>query len=252
LFTLEGCPEIDARAPRVERIHMRIALFGYGKMGRIVEQIATHHGSEIVAIVDPVEGSRGELTDAEVSVDFTEPAAVMDNIRIACQAGLHIVVGTTGWYDRVDEARRLVDEAGLGLVHGSNFSIGVNLMFRVVSQAADLFGRFQNLYDPFVEEAHHKFKKDAPSGTALDLMRIVESEWGHSVPVASTRAGYTPGLHRVGFDSEADTFVMTHTARGRAGFAQGALLAAKWILGRKGFYDFTEVMDEQLLARPIM
>ncbi|HEY6329352.1 MAG TPA: dihydrodipicolinate reductase C-terminal domain-containing protein, partial [Blastocatellia bacterium] len=128
--------------------------------------------------------------------------------------------------------------------------IGVNLMFRVVSYASELFARFADLYDPFLEEAHHKFKKDAPSGTAADLKQIVESEFGRAVSVASTRAGYMPGLHTVGFDSEADTFVMTHTARGRGGFAEGALVAAQWIVGRKGFYDFTEVMDEELKGKP--
>jgi 4-hydroxy-tetrahydrodipicolinate reductase len=231
---------------------MRIALFGYGKMGHMIEQTASLHGSEVVAILDPIAGSRGDLGEAEICVDFTEPGAVIGDITTACMARLPIVVGTTGWYDHFPEARRMVEEAGIGLVHGSNFSIGVNLMFRVVSHAADLFSRFQNLYDPFVEEAHHKHKKDAPSGTALDLKQIVESEWGRDIPVASTRAGYMPGLHRVGFDSEADDLVITHTARGRAGFAEGALLAAKWVLGRRGFYDFTEVMDERLVAKAIM
>jgi len=210
------------------------------------------HDSEIVAIIDPAVGSRGEVTDAELCIDFTEPGAVLGNITTACLARLPMVVGTTGWSSQFPEARRLVEESGIGLIHGSNFSVGVNLMFRIVSHAADLFSRFQNLYDPFLEEGHHKFKKDAPSGTALDLKQIVESEWGREVPVACTRAGYTPGLHRVGFDSEADTLVISHSARSRAGFAEGALLAAKWILDRKGFYDFTEFMDEKLVAKAIM
>jgi 4-hydroxy-tetrahydrodipicolinate reductase len=221
-------------------------------MGRMVADAAERRDSQIVAIVDPQFEPRGELSDAEVCIDFTEPGAAFDNIKIACNARIPIVVGTTGWYDRVPEARRLVDQAGIGLVYASNFSIGVNLMFRIASHAAELFTHFPALYDPFIEEAHHKFKKDAPSGTALDLKQIVEAECNREVPTTSTRAGYMPGIHQVSFDSEADTLSVTHTARSRGGFAEGALMAAGWILGRRGFYEFTEIMDEQLSGKAIM
>jgi 4-hydroxy-tetrahydrodipicolinate reductase len=225
---------------------MKIALFGYGKMGRVIEQAAQRHDIEVVAVVDPLGGSRGDIGQAEVCLDFTEPGAALGNIGRAAGAGSSIVVGTTGWYDQLDEARHIVDAAGTGLVYGSNFSLGVNLMFRLVSRAAELFAPFLTSYDPFIEEAHHKFKKDAPSGTALTLRRIVESKCGCNVPTASIRAGYFPGAHTVGFDSEADTLEIRHTARGRAGFADGALLAAKWIRGRKGLYEFSQVIDETL------
>jgi len=225
---------------------MKIALFGYGKMGRVIEQAAQRHDIEVVAVVDPLGGSRGDIGQAEVCLDFTEPGAALGNIGRAAGAGSSIVVGTTGWYDQLDEARHIVDAAGTGLLYGSNFSLGVNLMFRLVSRAAELFAPFLTSYDPFIEEAHHKFKKDAPSGTALTLRRIVESKCGCNVPTASIRAGYFPGAHTVGFDSEADTLEIRHTARGRAGFADGALLAAKWIRGRKGLYEFSQVIDETL------
>jgi 4-hydroxy-tetrahydrodipicolinate reductase len=227
---------------------MKLGLIGYGKMGQLVEQAAVRDGMEVVAIVDPVSGSRGSLQDAEVCIDFTEPSAVIENIKTACALGTSMVVGTTGWYDKLDEARKLVDASGIGFVYGSNFSIGVNLMFKIAQYSAELFSRFAS-YDPFIEEAHHKFKKDAPSGTAVSLKRIVEGKYQGEVPTSSTRAGYFPGTHVVGFDSEADTLRVSHVARSRAGFIDGALLAARWIVGRHGFYEFPEVIDEQLSAK---
>ncbi|HMG32823.1 MAG TPA: dihydrodipicolinate reductase C-terminal domain-containing protein [Blastocatellia bacterium] len=224
---------------------MKIALLGYGKMGRMVEQAAAREGIEVVCIVDPVAGSRGSLSDCEVAIDFTTPDTVIDNVRLAASAKVAMVVGTTGWYARLDEARSLVEQAGIGLVYGSNFSIGVNLMFRVSRYAAELFSRF-DAYDPFVEEAHHRFKKDAPSGTAIFLKRDLDALYHRDVTVASTRAGHIPGTHTVGFDSEADTLTITHTARSRAGFAEGALAAARWIRGKQGFFEFSTVIDQQL------
>lgn len=224
---------------------MKLALLGYGKMGQMVEQAAARAGIEVACIIDPLAGSRGDLGDCDVCIDFSEPGEVIDNIRKVSSAGLAMVVGTTGWYDRVEEARRLVDEAGIGLVYGSNFSVGVNLMFKLTTYAAELFGRFSS-YDPYIEEAHHKFKKDAPSGTAVFLKRMVERAYKTEVPTSSTRAGYIPGRHTVGFDSEADTLTITHVARNRGGFAEGALLAAKWIHGRQGFFEFSEIMDHEI------
>ncbi|MEW6207764.1 MAG: 4-hydroxy-tetrahydrodipicolinate reductase [Acidobacteriota bacterium] len=222
---------------------MKLALLGYGKMGRMVEQAATAEGIEVVAVIDPVTGSRGQIADADVCIDFTEPKAVIDNIQLVASTGAAMVVGTTGWYDRVDEVKSIVEESGAGLVYGSNFSIGVNLMFKIARYAARLLSRFPD-YDPFIHEAHHRFKKDAPSGTAVFLKRIVEGEYNREVWTSSARAGHIPGTHTVGFDSEADTLTITHTARSREGFARGAILAARWIEGRKGFYEFSEIIDE--------
>src|SRR5215213_2179304 len=222
---------------------MKIALLGYGKMGRMVEEAARRKGHEIACVIDPGVGSTGRLAGADVCIDFSEPGAVLENIGKAARAGVAIAVGTTGWYDRLDEARRTVEGGGIGLVYGSNFSIGVNLMFKITRYAAELFKQF-SIYDPFIEEIHHKFKKDAPSGTALSLKRIIEAAGADEVPTVSTRAGYAPGTHRVGFDSEADTLTITHAARSRSGFAEGAVLAAEWIYGRAGFYEFIDVIDE--------
>lgn len=224
---------------------MKIALLGYGKMGRMVEEAAARDGAEIICVIDPLAGSRGKLEDADVAIDFSEPGAVVDNVRAVAAARVSMVVGTTGWYDRVDEIRSIVEESGIGFVYGSNFSVGVNLMFKITEYAAELFSRF-SYYDPFIEEAHHKFKKDAPSGTAIFLRRIVDSHYRTETPTSSTRAGYIPGTHTVGFDSEADTLALTHTARNRVGFAGGALLAARWIKGRKGFYEFSQTIDQVL------
>lgn len=221
---------------------MKIALIGYGKMGRMVEQAARSHDIEVACVVTSGGVLRGQLADADVCIEFTEPGAVIENIKAAAAAKIPIVVGTTGWYDRIDEARKLVEESGIGLVYGANFSIGVNLMFMVSQYAAGLFSRF-TAYDPFIEEAHHKFKKDAPSGTAIYLRQVVEQEYGREIPIASTRAGYIPGTHTLGFDSEADTLTITHVARNRTGFAEGALLAARWIVGRKGFHEFIRTLD---------
>jgi 4-hydroxy-tetrahydrodipicolinate reductase len=224
---------------------MKIALLGYGKMGRMVEEAASRQNVEVACVIDPVAGSRGRLEDCQVVIDFSEPAVVIDNIKMVAAAGLAMVVGTTGWYDRIEEVRRIVDERQIGFVYGSNFSVGVNLMFKIARYSARLFSRFAS-HEPFIEEAHHQFKKDAPSGTAIFLKREVEAETNRDVPVASLRAGFIPGTHTVGFDSEADTLTITHTARSRAGFADGAIIAAQWIAGRHGFYEFSEIIDEQL------
>src|SRR4051812_15564367 len=224
---------------------MKIALLGYGKMGRMVEEAASRRQIEVVCVIDPLAGSRGQIEDADVCIDFSEPTAVIDNLKRVAAAGRAMVVGTTGWYDRIEEVRRIVDMGQIGFVYGSNFSIGVNLMFKIARYSARLFSRF-NSHEPFLTEAHHQFKKDAPSGTAIFLKREVEAVTKRDVPITSLRAGFIPGTHTVGFDSEADTLAITHTARSRAGFADGAIVAAEWIATRRGFYEFSEIIDEQL------
>lgn len=221
---------------------MKIALLGYGKMGRMVEAAAARAAMDVVCIVNSSGAVRGNVADADVCIEFSEPAAVVENIRMAAVCKKPIVVGTTGWYDKLDEVRAIVETADIGCVYGSNFSVGVNLFFKVVQRAAELFKDFA-AYDPFIEEAHHKFKKDAPSGTALSLKKIIDNEYGKETPTASTRAGYIPGTHTVGFDSEVDTVTITHTARSRAGFAEGAIVAAKWVEHRKGLYEFSQIFQ---------
>src|SRR2546423_2162768 len=163
-------------------------------------------------------------------------------------AGVPLVVGTTGWREQEGEVRRLVEEQNGALVFGANFSVGVNLFYRIVARTAELFAGF-DAYAPFIEEAHHARKRDAPSGTALVLRDLLAAHYDRDIPVASTRAGFIPGTHRVGFDAAADQIMLTHTARSREGFAAGALVAARWIEGRRGVYEFGQVIEEMLKER---
>jgi 4-hydroxy-tetrahydrodipicolinate reductase len=231
---------------------MKIALIGYGKMGRLLEEVAQRHGIETVARftsshpLDAGEATRAALHEVVALVDFSTPAAVLENIRHAAALSLNLVVGTTGWQHQLDEARKIVERSNTGLVYGSNFSLGVNLFYQLVDRAGQLFSAFEN-YDAFVEEAHHRLKKDAPSGTALVLQKILAKRYGeHPIPVTSVRAGHIPGTHAVSFDSVEDTIRLEHVARNREGFAEGTILAAKWIAGRKGFYEFREILEERL------
>ena len=230
---------------------MRIALFGHGAMGRLVEERAQEEGHEVALVVTSRDAGREDLADElrglDAAIDFSVAGAVATNARLCARARVPLVIGTTGWREEEEDVRRLFEEHGGALVYGANFSIGVNLFYRVVERAAELFARF-DAYSPFIEEAHHARKRDAPSGTAVQLHRIVAAEFGRDFSVASTRAGHIPGTHRVGFDSAADQVLLTHTARSREGFAAGALAAARWIQGRRGVYEFTQMIDEMLGA----
>jgi len=227
---------------------MNLALIGYGKMGRMIEQAAAARGHRVVFCAD-VEGNedgqaltRENLRDAEVAIEFTVPGAVARNVDRLTALGVNVVVGTTGWMQQLEQVRRLVEERGTGLVYSSNFSIGVNVFFRLMEEAAASFRNYSD-YDPWIYEIHHRAKVDAPSGTALKLKQILEKAYGGKpVSTASNRAGAIPGVHTVGFDSEADTLTFTHTARSRQGFASGALHAAEWVRGKKGLYEFSEIL----------
>jgi len=230
---------------------MKLALFGQGGMGSLVEARSREAGYEITAVFTDRDAQRavGEiaaaLKGADVAVDFSVGAAVPDHVRASVKAGVPLVEGTTGWAKELEAVRRIVTDGKGALVYGANFSIGVNLFYRIVAAAAQQLGR-DPTYGAFIEESHHVRKKDAPSGTALKLKEIVAKVFGDGVSVASTRAGNIPGTHRVGFDGIADQILLTHTARSREGFAAGALLAARWIVGRKGVYEFADVLDEML------
>ena len=178
----------------------------------------------------------------DAAIDFSIAGAVPKNVEVCALAGVPLVEGTTGWHAQLDEIKRIVDDSQTALIYGANFSVGVQVFYRIAARAAELF-RDLDSYDAFIEEAHHKRKRDAPSGTALQLGEIVAAHLDREVPVASTRAGYIPGTHRVGFDSSADQITLEHVARGREGFATGALLGARWVVGRKGVYEFSEVFD---------
>ena len=234
---------------------MKIALIGLGAMGRLTNERAIAEGHEITLVLtsrdmmDNVEYVAERLRhNADVAIDFSIPDAVLNNVAACVRAEVPLVEGTTGWNKQEAEVRSFVESKGGALIYGANFSIGVNLFYRIVGRAAELFKNLDD-YAPFIEEAHHARKKDAPSGTALRLKEMLAAGLVRDIPVASTRAGFIPGTHRVGFDSQADQITLTHTARSREGFAAGALMAARWIAGRRGVYEFSEAFDEILKER---
>ena len=228
---------------------MNIALIGNGAMGQLVAAEARAAGDEVGTTITSFDKTltADQLADKirghDVAIDFSVGEAVLKNIEACARAGVPLVEGTTGWKAHEATARQIVTEHSAALVYGANFSIGVNLFYRIAERAAALFASV-NGYAPFIEEAHHMRKRDAPSGTALQLRELMAKHLGPEIPTASTRAGYIPGTHRVGFDSEADQILLVHTARSRRGFASGALLAAHWIIGRTGVFEFADVIEE--------
>jgi 4-hydroxy-tetrahydrodipicolinate reductase len=234
---------------------MRIALIGHGAMGRMVAERARLDGQEIALILttrdmkQSVEEVAERLREsADVAIDFSVGDAVLNNVSACVRAGVPVVEGTTGWEGQAADVRSFVEAEGGALIYGANFSVGVNLFYRIIERAGELFKGLDD-YAPFIEEAHHARKRDAPSGTALRVRELLTTKLEREIPVASTRAGFIPGTHRVGFDSMADQITLTHTARSREGFAAGALLAARWIIGRAGVYEFASAFDEILKER---
>lgn len=228
---------------------MKVALLGYGAMGQLVAAQAQAASDEVGVMLTSKDGARSVeevsalLRGHDVAIDFSIGSAVVMHVAACMRAGVPVVQGTTGWKDHEDDARRLVAEHDGAMVFGANFSIGVSVFYRIVEQAARVFAGLDQ-YQPFIEEQHHARKLDAPSGTALKLKSLMAEYMKAPIPISSTRAGHIPGTHRVGFDSAADQVILTHTARSREGFAAGSLLAARWIIGRKGIYEFSEVIDE--------
>ena len=227
---------------------MNLAIVGYGKMGRLVEQLAPDYGFKVALKLDEFNNAKFEGVTPEnfrgidVAIDFSIPPAAVENIERIAALGVNIVQGTTGWLDQMDRVKTAVEKGGIGLVWSPNYSVGVNVFFRLVSEAARLLKDEAN-YGAWGWEIHHAAKKDAPSGTLLKLVEEMRKA-GYSLPVSvsSNRAGAIPGTHEIGFDSPADTLTLRHTARSREGFARGALKAAQWVVGKKGFFEFIEVL----------
>ncbi len=245
---------------------MRIGIAGYGKMGILIRQTALARGHDVPVVVDPVSTAE-EVTarkpsstsmPLDVIIDFSEPQVLVDNVKRYGEMNLAAVVGTTGWYDKMDQVAAVVEKSGIGLIWSGNFSLGVNLFFHILKAAGRLMNRFPQ-YDVMVHEYHHRHKSESPSGTehmigdilinALDrksstvsglLNRRIENSELH---ISSTRGGSIPGAHQVIFDSDVDTIILEHTARNRQGFAEGAVIAAEWIYGRKGFYNIEHMMQ---------
>ena len=211
---------------------MKLALHGYGKMGHAVEKVAKESGHAIV-----------DVASAEVLIDFSSASGVDDAVAIACERHMDLVIGTTGWNDRLDAVRKRVDQAGIGCVYASNFAPGANVVFALARRAGELFVRFPQ-YSAGIEERHHAQKKDAPSGTALRIANEVMQGSGGKIepPIVSSRVGAEFGLHTLFFDSSDDLIEISHRARGRDGFARGAILAAERIRGRKGLIRFDDLV----------
>jgi|HubBroStandDraft_3_1064219.scaffolds.fasta_scaffold06020_3 4-hydroxy-tetrahydrodipicolinate reductase len=227
-----------------------LALIGHGKMGRLVEQLAPAHGFAVALRLRSADNPGGAGIDPErfagiaAAIDFTAAAAVAPTVERLAPLGVAMVVGTTGWEADLPRVRAAVEAHRGGLVHGANFSLGVQVFYRVVETAARLLATGSD-YDAWAYEIHHRAKQDAPSGTLRELLRTLErAGWPRPVDAASNRAGVIPGTHLIGFDSEADTIRLEHVARSRAGFAHGALRAARWVLGRRGVFAWQDVWEE--------
>ncbi len=230
---------------------MKIALIGYGAMGALVARLATAATDEVGITISSQHASLNASQLAEllrghdVAIDFSIASAVSRNVEACALAAVPLVEGTTGWQKDEADVRRLIAEYKGALVFGANFSVGVNVFYRIVSEASRLMAGLDQ-YQAFMEEEHHARKRDAPSGTALQLRKLMNEHLQTDIPITSVRAGYIPGTHSIGFDSEADQIRLTHTARSREGFAAGALLAARWVMGRQGVYEFSEVIDQMI------
>jgi len=255
---------------------MNIAIVGYGKMGKMVERIALDHGHTVTAIVEsqpqesaPPSGAplyrtiaeAGNLNDAEAAIEFTQPGTALGHIKALAEKKIPAVIGTTGWLEQLDKARRAVEQAGASLIWASNFSLGVNIFYRVAWYAAQIADSFPE-YDVGGFESHHNKKLDSPSGTAKTLVEGILARMGRKntavwktldrrpepgeLHFPSLRVGSVPGAHSVFFDSPADTIEITHTARSREGFASGAIRAAQWLPGRKGFFTIDDMLKDIL------
>ena len=226
----------------------RLAIIGYGKMGRLIEQFAPEYDFTVALKLDEFNNAAFEgVTPAnfqgiDVAVDFSIPAAVAENVDRVAALGVNIVVGTTGWLNELERVKAAVERHGIGLVWSPNYSIGVNTFFRLVSEAARLLTS-EPSYGAWAWEIHHSTKKDAPSGTLLKLVEeMKKAGYARPIDVSANRAGAHPGTHEIGFDSPADTITLRHTVRSREGFARGALKAARWLVTHKGFHEFDEVL----------
>ncbi len=236
----------------------KIAILGYGSMGKEIERLARQKNIIVTNIFDidsPLE-PEGNY-DFDIAIDFSYPDAVINNLKMIAAMKKSMVIGTTGWYDDMDEAGRIVDDAGIGCVWGSNFSLGMQMFFRIIRQAARYMNKLDN-YDIMLHEMHHARKKDIPSGTALTLADIILKEVDikkntavqhndgiigpEALQVSSLRGGEITGRHTAYIDSYSDSIELTHRAKNRSGFATGALSAAVWLHGKAGFFEFNEVL----------
>lgn len=229
---------------------MNLAIVGYGKMGRLVEQLAPRYGFEVTRTLNS-ENNRGfeglyaeTFREVDAAIEFSTGAVAPENIIRLARLGVNVVTGTTGWFGEIDRVRKAVEEAGTGCVWSPNFSVGVHVFTQIIVRAAELL-EAEPEYGAWAWEIHYLAKKDAPSGTLralVDTMR--RSGYTREIDESSSRAGSQPGTHEIGWDSPGDTITIRHTARSRDGFARGALRAARWVAGKKGFFDFRNIVSE--------
>ncbi len=227
---------------------MSLILIGHGRMGRLVERYAVAHGFTVAGVVTEETGpgllASSDIRDVEAVVDFSVGSAVKSNLSLIANRGWNVVIGTTGWQADEAECRAMVDRAGIGVIASANFSLGMNVFRRIAEDAARRFATMQDV-GAWIHEAHHVKKKDAPSGTALMLKAAVEATgYPRNIDMSSTRAGSIPGTHTIGFDAPTETVTLTHTVRDRAVFAHGALEAARWITGRRGWFTMDDLIDD--------
>jgi 4-hydroxy-tetrahydrodipicolinate reductase len=225
---------------------LRLAIVGMGKMGRAIEQLAAERGCEVVARLDVAETDAGitakSLNGAEVAVEFTTPESAAANVRGLIAAGIPTVVGTTGWYDALPEIVADVKKRNGALLTATNFSIGVAAFEAILSQAAATLAAAGG-FDAHMVELHHSAKKDAPSGTAKTLEEAASKAWGKAIPITSVRTGSIPGTHEVIFDAAFETIRIAHVARDRRVFAEGAIIAAKWLAGKRGVFTMKDLLS---------
>ena len=223
----------------------RLAIVGMGKMGHAIAELAPARGWEVVARLDRPDMSpsitRATLGGADVAIEFTVPSAAPANVRAIVNTGCPVIVGTTGWYDHYDAVKRDVESANGAMLAATNFSLGVNVFERIVERAAELLAHAPG-FDAHIVETHHAAKKDAPSGTAATLARTASAAWVREIPITSIRTGSVPGTHEFIFDAPFEQIRLVHTARDRRVFAEGALVAAAWLIGRHGVYSMRDVL----------
>lgn len=229
---------------------MKIGLIGYGKMGQMIEKTAINRGHTIVARIDSKDWDIKSLQHADICIEFTQPDCVIENIKRLAELKKEVIIGTTGWHDKVDEVQSIVKKNQIGALYSSNFSIGINLLLEILAYASKVMDAFDE-YDVAGVDYHHNKKKDSPSGTAREIAKTIEENMNRidEVPFSSIRCGSIPGTHTILFDSPCDTISITHEARNREGFALGAVHAAEWLQGKKGLYTFADCMQEMIQRR---
>lgn len=225
---------------------MNFLVLGKGKTGSLVAEVAQQRGHQVRVLGAADNANAAALTQAalrgvDVVIDFTTPQAVVQNIEACAQAGASMVVGTTGWYGELPRVKELVERAGTGFLCSPNFSVGVNVLFEIARAAG---AALRHGYAGHIVERHHEQKKDKPSGTAIHLKRIMDEASGRDVEITSIREGDIVGTHVLLLDSASDTMMITHDAKSRRGFAEGAVQAAEWLAGKKGFFEFKDVLTE--------